>query len=76
MTHHLPPLPQSGIVWLLERETHSDKTKGENVVLSGAEISWDPITRNKRIIEAPLSNAVCTSGWMNGQVELGMIVLN
>lgn len=50
----------------------SHETEKEKVVLSGIEISWDPRTRNKIIIEALLSNAVWTSGWMTGQVELGM----
>lgn len=56
----------------MKEKMQSHETEKEKVVLSGTEISWDPRTRNKIIIEALLSNAVWTSGWMTGQVELGM----
>jgi len=72
MTHHLPPLSYSGVTWLLERKNALTRNKkGEHAFVRYRNLMG---SKNKKtIIEALLSNAVSTSGWMTGQVELGMI---
>ena len=75
MTHHLPPLSYSGVIWFLERKnTLTRNKKGEHGIWYCQLHKSHGIQEQEILIEALLSNAVWTSGWMTGQVELGAIL--
>lgn len=49
------------------KETHTALIKKESMLLLGVDTSWNQRSRKKIIIEALLSDAVWTRGWVTNQ---------